>query len=171
MEAAGALRADGAGCVLSGRHSPNQFYRSRSLCRLPGVAGHPTPPNCRDFPSLNTRARAPRHSRVMETLGQTRPWDRSLKPGLGGPGPRTQLPSQPRGRRASPKPAPPGTEASRDRRGQRLGATEASRGPGGRRRRPERQAGMQRGSRSPKTRGPEETTAEGRGGEGCGRRL
>lgn len=116
-------------------------------------------------PSLNTRAHTAAEPSYGDT-GRDAPLGPGTPAGLGGPAPCTELPSQPRGRRA-----PPGTRAARGRRRRRLRAPEALREPGGRRGQAQRGAGMGRGGGRAERGRPEGTAAQGRGEEGCGRRL
>lgn len=116
-------------------------------------------------PSLNTRAHTAAEPSYGDT-GRDAPLGPGTPAGLGGPAPCTELPSQPRGRRA-----PPGTRAARGRRRRRLRAPEALREPGGRRGQAQRGAGMGRGGGRAERGRPEGTAAQGRGEEGCGRRA
>lgn len=138
---------------------------------LPSTGRCGNPPsalaNCWDLPTLNTRARTRRLSRVMETLGEPRPRGRSLQPELGELAPGWSRPPSPEDGAQPPKPCSSGgSEAGRGRRGRRLRAPEALAEPGGLRGRAERGAGMGRGGRGPERGRPEGAAGEGRAGGG-----
>ena len=115
-------------------------------------------------------ARAPRCRRLVETPGEMQPCGWPLKPGFCGPTP-LKCPPSPRPERTPKALLLWGAEAGRNRRGRRLWAPKALKragwAPGAGRARGGDGAGRP-GSRAGR---PEGAAAEGRAGEGWGRRL